>query len=63
MGNPFLKEFLNFEGGGSIENFWATKGRNNGTKERQNEGTTEIGNDWNDTTSAPFKILVKLQTQ
>ncbi len=38
MGNPFLKEFFNFEKNSKI--FWPTKGGNNGRRERRNEGTT-----------------------
>ncbi len=58
MGNPFLKEFVDFEF--FFKKLRATKDGNNGTRERgkeerQNERTTEKGNDYNDNTLTPFK--------
>ncbi len=52
MGNPFLKEFFGFE----EKIFEKNLGRQKA--ERRKEGTTERGNNWNDTTSALFKNLV-----
>ncbi len=51
VGNPFLKEFFDFE-----EKFFQ---KNCAVRQEQRkEGTTERGNDWNDTTSVLFKNLV-----
>ncbi len=47
-----MKEFFNFDKKNSKKNLGDER------RERRKEGTTEGGNDWNDTTSALFKNLV-----